>query len=371
MMLGQMAQVGREGSVVACVAVNVAVIGATALAVGCSHPSCPEVVRSSLLPPDLPPAIESSKPLAVIGDLQGPMFVDFLLSRENNRRATGELVCQLGSDQPCATVLLGDLVAWGASEDSWARFDELASRINGMFLPVRGNHDYFGDDRSATALWNRHFPWFDRLPWYEVAWNRIGMVFLDSNLSQFEPAAQTAQQSWYQRVLDQFDQDPLIVGTLVFLHHPPYTNNPNAQGDLEALREAFVSPFCRHPKALAMISGHAHGYERYAKTCMGRAVQFIVSGGGGGPRPSDPPCFNDACLASGCCEPKSRPLHYLLLRQQPRGLEVTVQAQSVDQARGVLEVVGIPYPDQSASLPVSSVCERQKAPQVTQCPAGG
>lgn len=37
-------------------------------------------------------------------------------------------------------------------------------------------------------------------------------------------------------------------------------------------------------KTLAYISGHAHGYERFkVKECEG--VMFIVSAGGGGPRP--------------------------------------------------------------------------------------
>ena len=129
----------------------------------------------------------------------------------------------------------------------------------------------------------------------------------------------------------------------MFLHHPPFTNNPNTQSDLESLRNAFVSPFCRHGKALAMVAGHAHGYERYAKTCEGQAVQFIVSSGGGGPRPNSPPRFDDECLAQGSCEPSVRPLHYLLLRQKPLELEITVQALKTNHTDGVLEVVHLPY----------------------------
>ena len=36
---------------------------------------------------------------------------------------------------------------------------------------------------------------------------------------------------------------------------------------------------------MAFISAHAHGYERFENTeCPGR--QFIITAGGGGPRPS-------------------------------------------------------------------------------------
>ncbi len=307
--------------------------------------------------------------MVVVGDLQGTHQVESLvLRREDNRRETEALVCQMGGEGQGATALLGDLVTWGSSEDSWRHFDELASRIQGTLLPVRGNHDYLGLNEEAREQWLRRFPWFEQASWYSVKWNRLGLVFLESNLGELPVAAQTAQRHWYERVLAEFEQDPLVSGILVFLHHAPYTNNPNAQGGLDDLRKAFVAPFCRSTKVLAMVAGHAHGYERFAKPCGDRESLFIVSGGGGGPRPVESTCFDDECLASGCCESSSRPLHYLVLQQRPKGLEVTVQAQRTKTADGVLEVVQIPFRDQSEFAPVTSSCSGRSARQVTECP---
>ena len=55
------------------------------------------------------------------------------------------------------------------------------------------------------------------------------------------------------------------------------------------MRSDIVKIFCDSNKAMLMVSGHAHGYERFENVqdpfgCA-NTLQFIVSGGGGGPRP--------------------------------------------------------------------------------------
>jgi hypothetical protein len=305
--------------------------------------------------------------VAVVGDLQGTLFVETLLGREQNHRETDMLVRQLGGESARATVLLGDLVTWGASKKDWDRFDELAGKLPGRLLPVRGNHDYFGFGDGAEVSWQCRFPWFRKTPWYSMSWGRIGLLFVDSNLEELSPTARVAEQLWYDAVLHNYEHNPQILGTVVILHHAPFTGNPNAQSGLKALRDTFVSPFCQHPKALAMLAGHAHGYERYARACGKREVQFIVSGGGGGPRPVKTPCFDDACLAAGCCDPSSRPLHYLLLTQRPDELVVTVQAQRVRPTDGPLEVVRIPLHAPGALAPVVTTCGHEASTPVTEC----
>jgi hypothetical protein len=283
--------------------------------------------------------------LAVIGDLQTTLPWERLF-REDNGHDAARLVCQLGGESPKATVLLGDLVNWGSSDSSWEYLDDLRLRVGGVFLPVRGNHDYWGFRRAARVAWNRRFPWFDHEPWYWVRWNRVGLVFVDSNLDHLPPSARAREAYWYEQTLNSLQQSRDIEGIVVFVHHPPYTANPNAnaQADLVRLRYAFVEPFCRYPKGLAMISGHAHGYERYAEPCGERTVQFVVSGGGGGPRPGLVcPRYEDECLAAGRCEPSFRPLNYLLVDQGVEGIDVTARPLSADGKLEVLDFVHIPW----------------------------
>lgn len=334
----------------------------------CSKPICANAVHERQPLTAAPVEIAADRPLAVIGDLQGTLVPETVVGRERNAAETDALVCQLGTESQGATAILGDLVTWGSADESWERFDALARRIPGLLLPVRGNHDFFGQNGQAREQWLRRYPWFDQAPWYSVKWNKVGLVFVESNLGELPAAQRAAEQHWYERILDQYEQDPLISGTLVLLHHAPFTGNPNAQGGLEALRKAFVEPFCQRSKVMAMISGHAHGYERYTKPCGKQAVQFIVSGGGGGPRPVNPPCYDDECLGAGCCEPSARPLHYLLIKQQPKGLEITVQSKATKHDAGVVETVRLPFRDDQGVVLVTTTCGQERANPLTECP---
>jgi hypothetical protein len=300
--------------------------------------------------------------LAVIGDLQTPLPWERLF-REDNGHDAARLVCQLGGESPQATVLLGDLVNWGSSRSSWEYFDDLMRRVGGVLLPVRGNHDYWGLPAGARNAWVGHFPWFEHERWYWVKWHRVGLVFVDSNRGRLGRSTRAKEEYWYEQTLFSLQKNPEIEGIVVFLHHPPYTNNPNARNDLPRLRYAFVEPFCRYPKGLAMIAGHAHGYERYAKPCGERTVQFVVSGGGGGPRPGLVcPEYRDECLASGCCEPSFRPLNYLLVGQDDEGIDITARPLSADGKLEVLDFVRIPF-DVRGLPREAKVCDRWRGAQ--------
>ena len=83
----------------------------------------------------------------------------------------------------------------------------------------------------------------------------------------------------FERTLSAYDADPGVRAVLVAFHHPPFTNS-TVTGDEIHVQRAFVPPFERARKTVAILSGHVHGYERYERA----GKSYVVSGGGGGPR---------------------------------------------------------------------------------------
>ena len=114
------------------------------------------------------------------------------------------------------------------------------------------------------------------------------MIFLNSNHAEMSDSLWRQQISWLKEILTHWSVDDAIRGIIAFAHHPPYTNSVVVSSDIK-VRSDIVKTFCDSNKAMVMVSGHAHGYERFENVqdplgCA-NALQFIVSGGGGGPRP--------------------------------------------------------------------------------------
>jgi hypothetical protein len=147
------------------------------------------------------------------------------------------------------------------------------------------------------------------------------MIFLDTTC-RGDGAGQ--QKRFYEDKLGDFDKGPAIRGVMVFLHHPPYTNSTRTGDDIWVQRE-FVPAFVRARKTLAMCAGHVHAYEHFVKN----EKHFIVSGGGGGPRPRlamgkdrrHPDLFEG---------PEVRDLHFLRVGPAGEGLNV----EAVGLAKG-------------------------------------
>lgn len=227
------------------------------------------------------PADFTGRSFSVIGDLQGTLLVERLfLGREDNQRERRQLLPEIARARPAFVVMLGDLVSWGASASDWNELDDQAAalrRMNVGVLAVPGNHDYYGGERLRR--------YFARLPhlhgrrWYERRYGALGMIFLDSNAGPLRRQDWLEQRRWYETTLSRLDADPSVLGVLVFLHHSPLTNSSVVDDDRDVL-STFVPAFRRATKTMAMLSGHAHGYERFE--AWGKA--FIVTGGGGGPR---------------------------------------------------------------------------------------
>jgi hypothetical protein len=224
-------------------------------------------------------AVRSGR-FAIVGDLQPTSRLEFW--RESNGPERARLVEAIVRSDPDFLAFLGDLVFCGSSARGWRRFDRACSPLRSAGLPlfpVLGNHEYWLSGSRALRNFFSRFPEIRERHWYSVRYGPVGLVFLDSNV-RFLPRVEWRRQlDWLEGVLTAGDADPDVRGILVLLHHPPFTNSTVTSDELHVQR-FFVPPFRAARKALAMISGHVHSYERFARD----GKVFVVAGGGGGPR---------------------------------------------------------------------------------------
>ena len=280
--------------------------------------------------------------ICAIGDTQRTSRLEFW--REQNDRERAIVVGTIAARRPALIVTLGDHVFAGASRSEWAAFDALTApwRSQGIpVLPTLGNHDYWGPNAKALANFHARFPHLNGKTWHSARFGPLALVFLDSNSDDLGPAAWQAQLTWLARTLEEADRDASVGGVLVFQHHPPYTNS-SVTGDDKPVQEAFVPPFARAKKTVAMLSGHVHNYEHFVRN----GKHFIVSGGGGGPR---------AELSSGSSRrytddlfqgPTLRQFHFLAIATRGAGVEV----QAIGVAKGgtspaTFDRFSIPWPN--------------------------
>ncbi|UQA61171.1 metallophosphoesterase family protein [Polyangium aurulentum] len=271
--------------------------------------------------------------IAVVGDVQRTGLIEFW--REQNDAERARIVRAIVEEAPALLITLGDHVFDGSSARDWARFDALFAPVREArlpVLPVVGNHDLW--PRGALRHYFDRFRHLDGARFHARKVGPLGLVALDSNRFWLSPQRWEEQRQWLAGVLDRFDGDPGLRGVLALVHHPPYTNSTVASPSI-AVEHSFLPAFLRARKTLAMLSGHVHAYEHFARE--GR--HFLVSGGGGGPRHSlSPPerhRFPD--LFAG---PSLRDFHYLLLEPGDEGLLIRARglAKGADEIRPLDEV---------------------------------
>lgn len=217
---------------------------------------------------------------AAVGDLQRTSLAE--VWRESNDGEREGVIRSIAGEGPDFVALLGDLVFRGSSAAEWARFDALAAPLREARIPVvpiLGNHEYWVARRPALANYFARFPGISNRHWHAARYGPLTVVALDSNVRFLPPAAWEEQQSWFAAELARADDDREVRGTLVLVHHPPYTNS-TVTGDELHVQRAFVPAFASAKKTIAMLSGHVHSYERFARA----GKNYIVAGGGGGPR---------------------------------------------------------------------------------------
>lgn len=222
----------------------------------------------------------SSRSVIVVGDTQETSWLEVIL--EQNRKLRPVLLSEIARRRPGALLHLGDLVTWGASKRHWARLDaELEPlRSSGIpLLPVVGNHDRWPRPHRAESMLAERFPELKATTWYSFQLQGVAFVALDSNFGPLGRLRSAAQLVWLDHTLNTLAKDPAVRAIIGYWHHPAWTNSRLVSPSLE-VQDLFLTRFAEAPKAVAIFSGHCHGYERFED----RGLTLIVSGGGGGPR---------------------------------------------------------------------------------------
>ncbi|MEI9936562.1 MAG: metallophosphoesterase [Pseudomonadota bacterium] len=291
----------------------------------------------------------------MIGDVQRTSFWGKLVFAESNLVEQKYLLEDLATQQFHAVILLGDMV-FSAGDDNWNYFDQLMAPLrrepiggagagdvqappppDRWFFPVMGNHDYMGSQAQVTRQLSRRFEGLLEHTHYSFDWHHVKMLVLDGNRRKLcaSPsvgaraceAEWQAQLAWLRNELHQVDQAPAHeqYGALLFVHQSPYTQSPLVADDQADARE-FAKELFDSSRGLALISAHAHGFERYLfrrdPTDLRPAKAFIVSAGGGGPRPHWRRPGAGADLSKLAWP---RPFNYLLLSQDAEAVSVDVR----------------------------------------------
>jgi hypothetical protein len=301
----------------------------------------------SLYPTQLPQTVSG---FAVFGDTQRTSWQECAIGREVNDAETATLIQAVADAEPSFVVIVGDLVFHGADEDHWHFFDHTATPLREAeipLLPAVGNHEYWGSNESALEHMRARFSRFATDTWYVERYGALGLVVLDSNHGELDDAAWLRQLEWYTETLTALNTDPEVRGVIVFGHHPPFTNSPIVDGD-EEVQSTFLPAFCESPKALAFITGHAHGYEHFIRgvdeNCGTRAHHFIITAGGGGPRPDELRSAAETGRVDTYTGGTPRPFNYLWMVPTDEGVSVEARGfQSGETEVRLLESFTLDY----------------------------
>jgi hypothetical protein len=310
--------------------------------------------------------------VAVLGDTQRTSIFGKLILAESNLAEQKFLVDDLATQQFRALVLLGDMV-FSASDDNWDYFDRLMAPLRRepagkaalaqgteprarWFFPVMGNHDYMGGQARVTRQLNRRFKDLLQRTHYSFDWHHVKMIVLDGNRRKLcaspGAGARACEAEWQQQLawlrseLHQVDRAPAQeqYGALLFVHQSPYTQSPLVAADQADARE-FAQELYQSDRGLALISAHAHGFERYLfrrdAADVRPAKAFIISAGGGGPRPR---WMRPGAPADLSKLAWPRPFNYLLLRQDAQAIHVDVRG--VEKGKSLV----VPLSDEQMSL---------------------
>jgi hypothetical protein len=299
------------------------------LATGCAPAPCPPVVTQVDV---MQPVPDPSTPrLLVVGDTQHTLWTEkWLLCRESNEAPRCRLRQELVAQGASTLLHLGDAVARGSSASDWNAFDDWFSPLKAAGIElrgVRGNHDTSGTASDGLLYWRSRFVGDWRQPWWRWDWHGLRFLGIDTNLPGGSDAARQ-QHAWFVKQLIEADSDPTVQVVAVASHVPPFSNSPVAPPSV-ALRQHYVPAFCSHKKSLLWLSGHAHGYEHFVRGSpmgcgTGAPHHFIVSAGGGGPRPENLLPSSETGWIDAFAGTTPRPFNFLVIERAASTIRLRV-----------------------------------------------
>jgi len=292
--------------------------------------------------------------LALIGDVQRTSFEGCVLGNEVNDAEQQLLLADLGAQRPGATVFLGDLVFQGDSPAHWAYFDGLlqsSGLAERSLFALPGNHEYFlsGNTRELGL----RFPRLRRRTYDAFTWGSVRVLLFDANAQHLTRAEWRSELAWLDAELEQANAGA-VRGVLLLTHQAPFTQSSRVSGDEHLLRDV-VPRFCRSEKKLLFVSAHAHGYERFSDVdvagCREARTPFVVSAGGGGPRPPERRAGAEHDAVDVSRWPPGhdfrdwpRPFNYLLLVQNGERVHVEVHVLAKGESSVVVaETLELPF----------------------------
>jgi hypothetical protein len=240
------------------------------------------------------------------GPTSGPKTV-----QEVADKMCGDLQEANTADIPSFFFHLGDVV-YNFGEDAYY-FDQFFDPFrdyDAPILAVPGNHDgevYPGDPSGSLQAFQKVFcsPSFQRLPeagglrrtsmiqpgvYFVLDAPFVRIIGLYSNVLE-DPGVISSENGRYPRVgdqqltfltnqLNQIKKDNFRGAVIVAVHHPPQVIGRHASSPAMLKQmDACFSSTAVHPHAV--LSGHAHNYQRYTRLESGRETPYVVAGMGG------------------------------------------------------------------------------------------
>ncbi|MGA7684905.1 MAG: metallophosphoesterase [Terriglobales bacterium] len=229
------------------------------------------------------------------------------------------LVRAVADAHPAFICFTGDVVYKGSDKDDWSVFDS-ETRIwrdkNIPVFPAIGNHEMYGNEKTALGNYFQRFPDLHENRYYSVRAANTLILVLDSALDEVSGP----QGQWLKSKLDTIPAGVDFV--FLMLHHPPYTSSsPHMLGEGHEARgqEKELAKLLEDRQPLiharfVVFSGHVHNYERHEHG----GVTYFVSGGAGAHAypieraPDDPYQSNEINY------------HYLLVEVDRQQLSITM-----------------------------------------------